>query len=128
MTNTCQVKNQFVVLLVDGDGAKFSDDLLKDSVSGAQRAAENTRKAIRSYLHEEGLSDDVTIIVRIFAHLKGLAKALADSEVIPGPERMFIFAEKLTNSYAEIDFVDVGKGKENADSKIRRKRCSLVDI
>jgi hypothetical protein len=32
---------------------------------------------------------------------------------------MRIFAEKFTNSRAEFDFVNVGRGKENADSKMR---------
>jgi hypothetical protein len=32
---------------------------------------------------------------------------------------MRTFAEQFTNSRAEFDFINVGRGKENADSKMR---------
>lgn len=120
---TAKTKNQFVVLLVDGDGAKFCDALLNepDPALGAQKAGENLKKAVRDQLRQENLSDDITIIVRVFAHVSGLAKALTESDVIPETACMFNFAEKFTNASAEFDFVNVGWGKENADSKIRSK-------
>ncbi|KAK7755964.1 hypothetical protein SLS62_001906 [Diatrype stigma] len=124
-----KTKNQFVVVLVDGDGAKFCDDLLNepDPAFGAQKAAENLKKAVRDHLRQENLSEDITIIVRVFAHVSGLAKALTESDIIPQTYSMFTFAEKFTNACAEFDFVNVGWGKENADSKIRSKsRCALV--
>ena len=111
-------------MLVDGDGSKFSDDLLGD-FEGPQKAADNMKTAVRAYIRDHGLSEHVTIIVRVFAHIKGLGKALVESKVIPVVECMSTFAEKFTNSCAEFDFVNVGWGKENADSKIRRKPSIL---
>jgi hypothetical protein len=78
-------------------------------------------------------------MTRIYANLNDLAKSLYRSNVIQRDEDMKLFAEHLTNSSSELDFVNVGRsvhrlplavyfplltlviyrGKENADSKIR---------
>ncbi|OAQ89526.1 C-x8-C-x5-C-x3-H type zinc finger protein [Purpureocillium lilacinum] len=111
----------YVAVLVDGDGAKFRDNLLRDPVHGAVEAAQLLKQQIVDHLRKDTpLGDDVPIFVRIFANVKGLAKALRISGVINQDEDMHMFAENLTNSRAEFDFVNVGHGKENADSKLRR--------
>jgi len=58
--------------------------------------------------------------VRAYANLNDLAKSLRLSKVIDSDEDMRTFAEQFTNSRAEVDFVNVGRGKENADSKLRK--------
>lgn len=60
------------------------------------------------------------ILIRVYANLNDLAKSLRLSQVIERDEDMRLFAEKFTNSRAEVDFVNVGRGKENADSKLRK--------
>ncbi|UNI13867.1 hypothetical protein JDV02_000564 [Purpureocillium takamizusanense] len=111
----------YVAVLVDGDGAKFRDSLLRDPAHGSVEAAQLLKQQIVDYLRNDTpLGDDVHIFVRIFANVKGLARALRISGVINQDEDMYNFAENLTNSRAEFDFVNVGHGKENADSKLRR--------
>ncbi|KAH7027905.1 uncharacterized protein B0I36DRAFT_328184 [Microdochium trichocladiopsis] len=111
----------FVVVLVDGDGAKFRDDLVRDLADGGERAAQYLKRAVRKYLADAGLRhEDVPILVRVYANLNDLSKSLRMSQITQSDDHMRIFAERFTNSSAEIDFVNVGKGKENADSKIRR--------
>lgn len=118
---TNQNNDAYVAVLVDGDGAKFRDNLLRDPVHGAVEAAQLLKQQIVDHLRKDTpLGDDVPIFVRIFANVKGLAKALRISGVINQDEDMHMFAENLTNSRAEFDFVNVGHGKENADSKLRR--------
>lgn len=58
--------------------------------------------------------------MRAYANLNDLAKSLRLSNVIDRDEDMRTFAEQFTNSRAEVDFVNVGRGKENADSKLRK--------
>lgn len=41
------------------------------------------------------------------------------SGVIDFDDNLRIFAEQFTNTHADGDFINVGKGKENTDSKIR---------
>ncbi|KAI1387468.1 uncharacterized protein F4822DRAFT_406585 [Hypoxylon trugodes] len=114
-------KDSFVVVLIDGDGAKFADEFLRDTVAGAERAAIKLKQAVRENLRDTGVSqDDIPIIVRVYANLNDLSKSLRLSQVTDFDDQMRLFAERFTNSRADFDFVNVGKGKENADSKIRR--------
>jgi len=64
---------------------------------------------------------DLPVLVRVYANLNGLAKSLRLSKVIQYDDDMRVFAETFTNSRWEFDFVNVGHGKENADSKLRSK-------
>lgn len=110
-----------MVVLIDGDGAKFADEYLRDPISGAERAAIRLKQAVRESLRDTGADlEDIPILVRVYANLNDLSKSLRLSRIIEFDEDMRLFAERFTNSRAEFDFVNVGKGKENADSKIRR--------
>ncbi|OTB09539.1 hypothetical protein M426DRAFT_316088 [Hypoxylon sp. CI-4A] len=114
-------KDSFVVVLIDGDGAKFADEFLRDPMTGAEKAAVRLKQAVRENLRDAGIGqDDIPILVRVYANLNDLSKSLRLSRVINYDEDMQIFAERFTNSRADFDFINVGKGKENADSKIRR--------
>ena len=116
-----QNKDSFVVVLVDGDGAKFADEFLRDPIEGAERAAQKLKQAVRENLKGTNFGhEDVSIVVRVYANLNDLSKSLRLSHVINSDDDMKTFAERFTNSRADFDFVNVGKGKENADSKIRR--------
>ncbi|KAH8650998.1 hypothetical protein BX600DRAFT_472904 [Xylariales sp. PMI_506] len=112
----------FIAVLIDGDGAKFADAFLQRPVEGAVRAAQVLKQAVRDYVNDEFselYDEDIPILIRVYANLNDLAKSLRLSNVIERDEDMKLFAEQLTNSRAEVDFVNVGRGKENADSKIR---------
>ncbi|RYO94208.1 hypothetical protein DL766_002706 [Monosporascus sp. MC13-8B] len=114
-------KDPFVVVLIDGDGAKFADEFLRDPAEGAERAAQKLKQAVRDNLRGTSFGhDDISIVVRVYANLSDLSKSLRLSRVISSDDEMRLFAERFTNSRADFDFVNVGKGKENADSKIRR--------
>ncbi|KAI0022861.1 hypothetical protein F4780DRAFT_769528 [Xylariomycetidae sp. FL0641] len=113
-------KGSFVVVLIDGDGAKFADEYLRDPVNGAEKAAQSLRAAVRDHLRESRIGEDHPIVCRVYANLNDLSKSLRLSHVIESDDSMRLFAESFTNSRADFDFVNVGKGKENADSKMRR--------
>ncbi|KAI1434732.1 hypothetical protein GGR50DRAFT_381321 [Xylaria sp. CBS 124048] len=106
----------FVVVLIDGDGAKFRDDFLRDPRQGAAKAAWKLKEAIK----EAGVDHSMPILVRVYANVNDLAKSLRISGVIDFDENLQTFAEQFTNTHADFDFINVGKGKENTDSKIRR--------
>ncbi|KAI3335538.1 hypothetical protein F4824DRAFT_147431 [Ustulina deusta] len=106
----------FAVVLIDGDGAKFRDEFIRDHEQGAVKAAWRLKEAVK----EANFGHDMPILVRVYANLNDLAKSLRMSGVIDYDESLRIFAEQFTNTHADCDFINVGKGKENADSKIRR--------
>lgn len=64
------------------------------------------------------------IFARVFANLPQLAGIMRRSGVIDSVDDMVKFAEFFTNSCAEFDYTSVGRGKENADSKMRRTATS----
>ncbi|GAP88301.1 putative C-x8-C-x5-C-x3-H type zinc finger protein [Rosellinia necatrix] len=106
----------FVVVLIDGDGAKFRDEFLRDHEQGAAKAAWKLKEAVKN----AGFSNDVPILVRVYANINDLGRSLRLSGVIDFDDNLRVFAEQFTNTYADCDFINVGKGKENTDSKIRR--------
>ncbi|KAJ5729300.1 uncharacterized protein N7483_003808 [Penicillium malachiteum] len=112
-------RNKFVVVLVDGDGAIFSRELLENPKVGANEAARRLIQNVKASLRDDGLDTDVAILVRIFANLNDLGKMLSLTNTIHTRGDLNTFAELFTVSRGEFDFINVGYGKENADSKIR---------
>lgn len=113
-------KHAFVVVLVDGDGAIFLDELLENPKEGANKASRRIIHAVKESLREDSVQkEDITIIVRIFANLNDLGKTLHLTNVISHRNDLVTFAEHFTTSRGEFDFINVGHGKENADSKMR---------
>jgi len=114
-----QERNPFVLVLVDGDGYVFDDDLISNGGEGGQRAAQLLNDAVRSSLRSRGL-DHCRIMVRVYANVSGLSKALSKVK-LAGPEKRSItpFMASFNRSNDLFDFVDAGDLKENADFKIR---------
>lgn len=109
-----------MVVLVDGDGAIFRDELLQKPKEGAYEASRRIIQEVQESLRDSALdARDITIVVRIFANLHDLAKTLHLTNTIASRGDFSVFAESFTTSRGEFDFVNVGPGKENADSKMR---------
>jgi len=113
----------FVVVLIDGDGAKFTEELLQSQDKGGAEAAFRLNKAVREYVaatDPELCEDDTPVVVKIWANLGGLTNALHKDGSVKTRFQMSEFAEHFSRSRAEFDFINVGRGKENADMKMRR--------
>jgi len=116
-------KNTLVAVLVDGDGAKFTSELLQAREAGGGEAARRLNQAICHYLkgtEPELYADDASVVVHVWANLGGLAKVLVHDGSIGATDHMSEFAEGFSRNRAEFNFVNVGRGKENADNKLRR--------
>jgi hypothetical protein len=112
-----------VAVLIDGDGAKFTSELLQARDTGGREAARRLSQAVCQYLKEidpELRVDNASVVVNIWANLGGLANALLHDGSIETTDQMSEFAEGFSRNRAEFDFVNVGRGKENADNKLRR--------
>lgn len=122
-----QERNPFVLVLIDGDGYVFDDDLVSNGIDGGQQAATLLNNAIKSSLRNHGL-DHCRIIVRIYANLSGLSKALSKVK-LAGPEKRSLapFVASFNRSNELFDFIDAGELKENADFKIRALFRQFVD-
>ena len=114
-----QERNPFVLVLIDGDGYVFDDDLVSGGAEGGQKAARLLNDTVKSSLRSRGL-DHCRIMVRVYANLAGLSKTLSKAK-LAGPEKRSLapFTASFTRSNDLFDFVDAGDLKENADFKIR---------
>ena len=114
-----QERNPFVLVLIDGDGYVFDDDMVSKGTEGGQQAARLLNEAVKNSLRSRGL-DHCRIMVRVYANLAGLSKALSKAK-LAGPEKRSLapFTANFTRSNDLFDFVDAGELKENADFKIR---------
>ncbi|KAJ4152908.1 hypothetical protein LMH87_009426 [Akanthomyces muscarius] len=111
--------NPYVIVLVDGDGAKFEDSLIRDAESGGSKAANALKKQVDRHLRGTSLEHGVDVFARVYANFHGLGKVLRQSGLIRYIDDLQKFARGFTNTRPGFDVVDVDYGKENADSKIR---------
>lgn len=122
-----QERNPFVLVLVDGDGYVFDDDLVSSGAEGGQRAAQLLDDAVKRSMRDRGL-DHCRVMVRVYANLVGLSKALARSNIVGKEKRSLApFTANFTRSNDLFDFVDAGELKENADFKIRAMFRQFVE-
>lgn len=122
-----QERNPFVLVLVDGDGYVFDDDLVSNGAEGGQRAAHLLNDAITTSLRTRG-PENCRIMVRVYTNLVGLSKVLSKLKLCGAEKRSLApFAANFTRSNELFDFIDAGELKENADSKIRALFRQSVD-
>ncbi|KAI9828803.1 MAG: hypothetical protein M1832_001908 [Thelocarpon impressellum] len=112
--------NPFILVLIDGDGMIFQDHLLQNGEQGGKEASGLLASAIRDYVEREveDLGSDYKIVARIYANTKGLADTCFRAGIVDKPSKVEEFARGFTQSKHLFDFIDVGSGKERADSKV----------
>ncbi|KAM0651513.1 hypothetical protein ACHAO3_003695 [Verticillium nonalfalfae] len=110
-------RNLYVLVLLDGDGLIFQDHFLQAGIEGGKKAAYALRRAIVSLCGQ--FADEVEIVAKVCANLTGLARAMRRDGCIEAEFDLKDFALGFTQAKAHFDFIDVGYGKERADSKIK---------
>ncbi|KAJ5663970.1 hypothetical protein N7507_004701 [Penicillium longicatenatum] len=114
-------QNNFVVVLVDGDGALFRDEFLRRPRQGAIEASQRLVQAVKNEIRDGSIDKaNLTVVVRIFANMRGLSKVMAHERVIGSQGDLAVFAKEFNTTCDGFDFINVGYGKENADSKMRK--------
>lgn len=99
---------------------QFDEELLKKGEKGGVEAADALLAAVQSHVKETlRFSAEADIVVRAFANLTGLREALQRRGTPCDMGQLRAFVGGFNNRQALFDFVDVGCGKERADSKIR---------
>lgn len=126
-----QERNPFVLVLVDGDGYPFHEDLIRSRNDGGITAARRMTDSIKELLHDRlgDQAEQCRIMIRIYANVLGLSKALARAGLVGHEARSFAgFAASFTRSQDLADFIDAGDKKEGADHKIREMFRLFADI
>ncbi|KAG9240178.1 C-x8-C-x5-C-x3-H type zinc finger protein-like protein [Calycina marina] len=110
-------RNPYIQVLMDGDGMLFNADLIKLGVEGGKEAATQLRNSVLE--HCESDIENLEVIANVYANLDGLANAMMRDDTMESMEHLRNFAVGFTQGKASFNFIDVGYGKERADSKIR---------
>ncbi len=130
-TDNLQDRNAFVVVLLDGDGMIFNEELLQLGEKGGKEAASQLWSVINDFvLRNLPHLSSPKILARIYANVKGLGDVLQKSSIIDRATLFEDFARGFNGSKLLFDFVDVGSGKDKADDKITgqsaRRALSIV--
>ncbi|CAL1701749.1 unnamed protein product [Somion occarium] len=110
-----------VVCLIDGDGTIFSPSYLAQGQIGGHNAAQALVEHIRDYLlqAESVSSSSYELTIYCFLHKKGLAETLGKAGYGEASALFDEFIAGFNQAGHRFLMVDVGAGKENADSKLR---------
>ncbi|KAH8677279.1 C-x8-C-x5-C-x3-H type zinc finger protein-like protein [Xylariales sp. PMI_506] len=114
--NVLKRRNPYVLILIDGDGLIFKDQLVRQGLEGGKKAAYALRQAVAARCDDP---DETQIIAKIIANLSGLNQALKRDGSVDSENDLADFMLGFTQADAAFDFVDVGNGKEQADFKIK---------
>ncbi|KAI0322712.1 hypothetical protein OF83DRAFT_1092562 [Amylostereum chailletii] len=101
--------NSLIFCVIDGDGTIFSQDLWPLGRPGGRQAA---------MLLAKGLSDHASNMDDIFCNKGGLKDTLLHNDICTG-EQFEDFLHGFNQASPLFSIVDVGAGKEAADSKIK---------
>ncbi|KAF4953799.1 hypothetical protein FSARC_12312, partial [Fusarium sarcochroum] len=105
-------------VVTENDELKFQDKFISQGLEGGKRAANALRAAVADLCNHER-TGSLEIVCRVVANVAGLGKAMCRDGSIEDPSVAREFALGFTRAKASFDFIDVGYGKERADSKIR---------
>ncbi|RYP81671.1 hypothetical protein DL769_001903 [Monosporascus sp. CRB-8-3] len=100
----------------DNDNLKFKEEFMRQGLEGGKKAANALRQAIALGCRD---ADETEIIAKVVANLNGLSKAMKRDGCVDSENDVREFMLGFTQAKTSFDFVDVGHGKERADSKIR---------
>jgi hypothetical protein len=86
-------------------------------IEGGKQAANALRNSVLEHCSE--LTDEIEIMAKVCANITGLSKAMRRDGSLENPDDLRDFTLGFTQGKASFDFIDVGHGKERADSKIK---------
>ncbi|KAI0778162.1 hypothetical protein BD413DRAFT_684062 [Trametes elegans] len=120
--------NPLILCLIDGDGNIFSSDLIKQGQAGGRQAAALLTKGLTDHLasiepSESSVPSRGQVWLTIYCNKSGLVETLTSNGVCT-VEEFEAFMLGFNQSSPLFSIVDVGNGKEAADSKI--KECLRV--
>ncbi|KAL1969126.1 hypothetical protein VTN77DRAFT_380 [Rasamsonia byssochlamydoides] len=116
-----RAKMSFVSVLIDGDCMNFNHDLVKKGQGGGHEAARLLKRAAVDSVRKlkPDAPANIQVKVRIYANVKGLAKAYRDASILADVMELDAFIQGFNMEDGLCDFVDAGSGKECSDEKLR---------
>ncbi|CZT16564.1 uncharacterized protein RCC_02398 [Ramularia collo-cygni] len=113
--------HNFILVLIDGDGAIFQDYLYAMGKDGGAEAAHQLHSTVQQEVkatYPDAISD-WSIVVQVVLNLQGLATKLQSLGIISNANELAAFGRALGLAQPLFNIIDVGNGKERADHKLR---------
>lgn len=88
-------------------------------MEGGKQAAYALRNAILKECHD--YTGEIEVVARFIANLPGLALTMKANGIVEREATFKEFTLGFSQGMASFDFIDVGYGKERADTKIKGK-------
>lgn len=98
---------------------QFQKRFVEKGVEGGKQAAYALRSAILRQCHEQ--HGEIEVVTRFIANLSGLATTMKANGIVEREATVKEFTLGFSQGMASFDFIDVGYGKERADTKIKGK-------
>ncbi|KAF7306952.1 Protein transport protein [Mycena indigotica] len=112
--------NFLLLCLIDGDGNIFSEELLTQGHNGGRQAAMRLKQGITDYARGvDPQFSRATVWLTVFCNLTGLTETLTSQNQLCTREQFAAFVSGFNQSAPLFSMVDVGQGKEAADTKIK---------
>ncbi|KAI9655922.1 MAG: hypothetical protein M1831_004767 [Alyxoria varia] len=123
-------QDPFVLVLIDGDGMIFREDLLNRGEAGGQEAAQALHDSIVACIHTQhpDFPSDTRIAVRVYGNVQTLGDACYKAGLLHRPSTFSDFAKGFTGFKELVDFIDVGSGTMSTNVKVAETlRLHLFD-
>ncbi|KAL2819127.1 hypothetical protein BJX63DRAFT_382445 [Aspergillus granulosus] len=119
-TKAIMNREPFIVVLLDGDGMIFHDELLQLGEEGGRKAAKELSLAVEAYIDENFPSIiSPKIIAKLYVNMKSLCDSCVRGGITADPSILDEFARGFNCAFPLFDLVDVGTGKDAAYDKIK---------
>ncbi|KAL3436186.1 hypothetical protein BDV09DRAFT_51445 [Aspergillus tetrazonus] len=119
-TKAIMNREPFIVVLLDGDGMIFKDELLQLGEQGGRRAAKELSFAVENYVADNFPTIiSPKIVTKMYVNMKALCDACIRTGVVMDPSLLDEFVRGFNSSFPLFDLIDVGTGKNAAHDKIK---------
>ena len=125
LCSSAQNREPFIVVLLDGNGIIFKDDLLQLGEEGGRKAATELSFAVEDYVTNKFPSIiSPKILTKMYVNMKSLCDACVRGGITTDPSILDEFARGFNGSSPLFDLIDVGLGQNAAHDKIKGMQCT----
>ncbi|KAK0208328.1 hypothetical protein DFS33DRAFT_1302785 [Desarmillaria ectypa] len=120
MLESLKEDNPLILALVDGDGNIFSEELLRQGQAGGRNAAMMLTKGLTDYTAtvDTRISARSRVWLTVYCNKQGLSNTLIANDICTS-EQFEAFFLGFNQAAPLFSIIDVGTGKEAADTKIK---------
>ncbi|WPB00610.1 uncharacterized protein RHO25_005230 [Cercospora beticola] len=111
--------NPFIMVLIDGNGMIFNNELLQLGENGGRKAARQLKESVTRMLASHPYCPpESRIDVKVYANVKSLGRTLVSAGILSSQSVFEDFVTGFNRGDETCDFIDIGSGKDVTDMKL----------